>query len=83
MQLSQLRNKWIVKLSLYRPANDRERVLKDLLINKLHSLRTDRIGDLAFTLFQILENEHVTGDFKELCYQMLDDLRKLIESQTK
>jgi len=82
MELAPLKNKWITKLALYKPRNDREKVLKDLLINKLHSLRTDRIGDLAFTLYQILENESVSGDFKELCYQMLNELKELIESQT-
>jgi len=82
MELAPLKNKWITKLALYRPKSDRERVLRDLLVNKLHSLRTDRIGDLAFTLYQILENESVSGDFKELCYQMLNELKELIESQT-
>ena len=78
MELAPLKNKWITKLALYRPKSDRERVLRDLLVNKLHSLRTDRIGDLAFTLYQILENESVSGDFKELCYQMLKELSETI-----
>jgi len=81
MQLASIKNKWITKLALYKPANDREKNLRDMLIAKLHSLRNDRLGDLAFTLYQVLENESVSGDFKELCYLMLDDLRKLIESQ--
>jgi len=78
MKLHEFKAKWISKLALYEPKSERERELKDLLINsKLNPLRSMTLPNLAHTLYLIVTKEDVSQEFKELCLAMLRDIDKI------
>ena len=79
MKLHQFKAMYITKLSLYTPETDREKELKNILVNKIYNLRTMTLPDLAHTLYQITEHENVSDDFKNICRQMLSDIQKIDE----
>ena len=78
MRLYELKSKYISKLALYESKNDREKQLKDLVINKLYNIRSMTLPYLVHTLYEIIEHERdVSSEFKEICKQMLQDVQKL------
>ena len=78
MKLHEYKTKYLSKLALYEPKNDRERQLKDTLINKLYPVRTMTLPYLIHTLYEIIEHEKdVTAEFKEICKSMIEDVQEL------
>jgi len=78
MKLHEFKTKYMSKLALYQPRNERERQLKDHIINKLYPLRSMTLPYLVHTLYEIIEHERdVSSEFKEICKQMLQDVQKL------
>ena len=73
MKLHEYKAKWIRELALYEPKSDREKELVDILVNKLNTLRMMTMSNFAFILYQIIWNENVSEEFKELCRNMLRD----------
>ena len=73
MRLHEFKAKHMRKLALYNPATDREKELKDLLMNKLSYLRKMTLPNLIHTLYLIIEKEDVTQEFKNLCREILDE----------
>jgi len=79
MKLYEFKTRYLAKLALYVPKSDRERELRDLLINRLHSLRSMVMPYFIHTLFLIIERENVSEDFKEICKNMVKDSQKIVE----
>jgi len=78
MKLHEFKAKWISKLALYEPKSERERELRNLLINsKLNPLRLMTLPNLAHTLHLIVTREGVSQEFKELCLGMLRDIQEI------
>ncbi|RLE65008.1 MAG: hypothetical protein DRJ38_04520 [Thermoprotei archaeon] len=78
MKLHEFKAKWMSRLALYEPRNERERELRDLLINsKLNPLRLMTLPNLAHTLYLIVTREDVSDDLKELCLAMLRDIQEI------
>ncbi|RLE54350.1 MAG: hypothetical protein DRJ40_10945 [Thermoprotei archaeon] len=77
MKLYEFRTKYMTKLALYQPKNDREKELVSELMIKLNNLRSSKLPSLVFVLHQIIQYEKVSRDFKDLCRFMLEDIEKL------
>ena len=77
MKLHEYKTKYLSKLALYEPKNDREKQLKDTLINKLYPVRTMTLPYLIHILYEIIEHEDVSDEFKQLCRDMIEDVQKL------
>ena len=77
MKLYEYKSKYLSKLALYEPRNEREKQLKDIIINKLYSIRTMTLPYLIHTLYLIIEKENVSSEFKEICREMIEDVQKL------
>ena len=78
MKLHEFKTKYLSKLALYQPKSERERQLKDTLINKLYPLRSMTLPYLIHTLYEIIEHEKDVSDkFKQLCRDMIEDVQKL------
>ena len=77
MKLHEFKTKYMSKLALYQPKSERERELKDTLINKLYPIRTMTLPYLIHTLYEIIEHEDVSTEFKDLCKSMIEDVQKL------
>ena len=78
MKLYEFKAKYISKLSLYAPQNDREEFLRDLLINKLGTLRTMTLPYFVQTLHLVTKEEEVTDGLKQLCRDMLSDVSLVV-----
>ena len=65
------------RLALLKTTSDRERELKDKLINKLNYLRTVNLPRLTHDLYLIIEYEHVSDEFKKICQEMLEEISKI------
>jgi len=76
MKLYEYKSKYLSKLALYEPKNEREKQLKDLIINKLYSIRTMTLPYLIHTLY-LIEREDVSEGFKNICKEMIRDVQKL------
>ena len=77
MKLHEYKTKYLSKLALYQPKSDREKQLKDTLINKLYPVRTMTLPYLVHTLYEIIEHEDVSAEFKNICRDMIEDVQKL------
>ena len=78
MKLYEYKTKYLSKLALHKPKNDREKQLKDHIINKLYPLRSMTLPYLLRTLYEIIEHEKdVSTEFKDICRDMLRDVQKL------
>jgi len=77
MKLHEYKAKYMSRLALLETTSKREKELKDMLITKLNNLRSMNLPNLIHTLYQILEYEDVSKDFKELCKSMVEDISKL------
>ena len=77
MKLYEFKTKYIQRLALYEPKSEREQQLREQLIVKLSQLRSVTLANLAFTLYEIVEYEKVSNDFKDLCKRMLVDIGKI------
>jgi len=53
VRLHEFKTRYITKLALLRPANEKEKKLRDMLIVKLNTLRSVTLPNLAFTLYEI------------------------------
>lgn len=77
MRLYEFKTKYMTKLALLEPSNEREKQLRDILITKLSYLRSVNLPSLVHTLYEIIEHESVSKNFKDLCRLMLEDIDKL------
>lgn len=81
MELYKFKTKYMTKLALLEPINKRERELKDTLMTKLNYLRSMNLPNLVHVLYEIIEHENVSNEFKKLCKEMIEDISELIESE--
>jgi len=79
MKLYEFKSKHMSKLALYEPKSEREGQLKDLIMNKLHPLRSMTLPIFIHTLYEVIEHEDVSDEFKQLCRSMIEDVQKLEE----
>ena len=77
MKLYEYKTKYLSKLAIYEPRSEREKQLKDTIINKLYSIRTMTLPYLIHALYEIIEHENVSEEFKDLCKSMIEDVQKL------
>jgi len=77
MRLHEFRAKYMVKLALFVPKSEREKELISELMIKLNYLRSTKLPSLVFMLYEIIQHEQVSRDFKDLCRFMLEDIEKL------
>lgn len=77
MKLYEFKTKYMTQLALLKTTNEREKQLRQMLIVKLENLRTMNMPNLVFTLYQIMEYENVSDDFKNICRSMLEDIEKI------
>ena len=78
-ELNEFKAKALAKLTVYEPENDREKELISILVSKINYLSVYTLTDLMMILYEIMENEKVTKDFKNkvkeitlLASQLLD-----------
>lgn len=77
MKLHEFKTKFMSLLTIYQPKSGRERELRDLLISKLNYLRMMVLPNFLLILYEIIEHENVSEDFKRLCKEMVADIQKL------
>jgi len=63
-ELDEFKIKTLAILTTYEPENDREKELISILVSKINYLSVYTLTDLFMALYQIMENEKVTEDFK-------------------
>jgi len=77
MKLYEFKAKYMSRIALLRPTNNREKQLKDTLMNKLNNLRAMNLPNLVHSLYMIIEYENVSSNFKKICREMIEDVQKL------
>ena len=77
MKLYEFKYHYISVLSEYQPRNEEEKELKEMLIDKLYYLRAPNLVSLSRQLHQIIDKYMVSEDFKEICRQMIRDIREI------
>jgi len=56
----------------YKPQNSREKELKDILISRIDNLRSMTLPWLLRTLYEIVEHENVSKEFKDVCRKIVE-----------
>jgi len=76
MRLYEFKAKYLAKITLYEPKNEREQELVNLITRKLHNLRMFTLPDLIITLRGV-RDEPVSDDFRAIVKEMIEDILKL------
>lgn len=77
MKLYEFKAKFMSRLTVYDPRTEKERELRDMLIVKLNNLRTMTLPSFVLTLYEIIEHENVSDEFKKLCREMIEYVDRL------
>jgi len=78
MRLSEFKTKYMAVLALYEPRNEREKELKDIIINKLYNARTMTMPYLVHTLYEVIEHEpRASDELKRICRDMIRDVASI------
>ena len=73
MRLRQYKARYLKRLAMYSPRDQRERELRDLLVNKLEYLRSATMPFFLRTLYEVAEHEPVSEDFRSIVREMIRD----------
>ena len=82
MKLYEYKTKYLSKLALYEPRNEREKEIKDLIMNKLYSIRTMTLPYLVHTLYLAIEREKdISDELKGIFEEMIADAGEIESSE--
>jgi len=77
MKLYEFKSKAMLLLLNYQPRSNREKELRDLLIARIDNLRLMTLPWLLRTLYEIVEHENVSKEFKDVCRKIIEIASKL------
>ena len=72
MKLYEFKSRAMLLLIRYKPQNSREKELKDILISRIDNLRSMTLPWLLRTLYEIVEHENVSKEFKDVCRKIVE-----------
>ena len=77
MKLYEFKSKAMLLLINYKPKLKREQELRDLLITRIDNLRSMTLPWLLRLLYEVVEHENVSSEFKSLCRKIIELAGKL------
>ena len=72
MKLYEFKSRSMLLLIKYQPKTRREQELRDLLIARIDNLRSMTMPWLLRTLYEIVEHEDVSEEFKDICRKIIE-----------
>lgn len=82
MKLYEYKTKYLSILALYKPGSEEEAKLKDVVIRRLYDLRTMTMPYLLTFLYEVINREDVSEEFKKICINMIEDA-KLVRARKR
>ena len=77
MKLYEFKSRSMLLLIKYQPKTRREQELRDLLIARIDNLRSMTLPWLLRLLYEVVEHENVSSEFKSLCRKIIELAGKL------
>ena len=77
MKLYEFKSKAMLLLINYQPRSDREKELRDLLIARIDNLRMMTLPWLLRALYEVVEHENVSKEFKDVCKRIIEVASRL------
>jgi len=77
MKLYEFKSKAMLLLIRYKPKTRREQELRDLLISRIDNLRSMTLPWLLRSLYEIVEHENVSKEFKDVCQKIIEIASRL------
>ena len=72
-----IKTKYIPKLILYLPKNERERAIHEKILAKLRYMRRKELVSFSFMLREALQDDAVSEDLKRLYRELLQELSEM------
>jgi len=74
--MDEIKSQYTTKLKSYKPVNEHEKYIIDLITTKLNYIDCHYLAGLTFMLYDVIRNENVSEELKEICKSLLTDIIK-------